>query len=156
MFEFCCQNRDKCNTLFEIFIFCPKIQLWFRKKIVDFFGWKTRENVVVLDFLAVDNFDFTKKVKKKSKTFRIVYTFAKFEFRSFSIINDFILLNSKLLEYPIESGIHNCCIKIYMIRIVLNLITPDLCIIHGKKVQSWLTPLEKLSWFWKHFPFRKP
>ena len=23
--------------------------------------WKTRENVVVLDFLAVDNFDFTRK-----------------------------------------------------------------------------------------------
>ena len=27
-----------------------------------FFGWKTRENVVVLDFLAVDNFDFTGKI----------------------------------------------------------------------------------------------
>ena len=25
------------NTLFEILIFCPKIQLWFREKIVDFF-----------------------------------------------------------------------------------------------------------------------
>ena len=25
-------------TLFEIFIFCPKIQLWFPKKIVDFLG----------------------------------------------------------------------------------------------------------------------
>ena len=52
-------------TLFEIFIFCPKIQLWFPEKIVDFFGWKTRENVVVLDFLAVDNFDFTRKIVKK-------------------------------------------------------------------------------------------
>ena len=29
-----------------------------------FFGWKTRENVVVLDFLAVDNFDFTRKIVK--------------------------------------------------------------------------------------------
>ena len=28
-------------------------------------GWKTRENVVVLDFLAVDNFDFTRKIVKK-------------------------------------------------------------------------------------------
>ena len=52
-------------TLFEIFIFCPKIQLWFPKKIADFFGWKARENVVVLDFLAVDNFDFTRKIVKK-------------------------------------------------------------------------------------------
>ena len=42
-------------TLFKIFIFCPKIQLW-----------KTRENVVVLDFLAVDNFDFTRKIVKKN------------------------------------------------------------------------------------------
>ena len=54
------------NTLFEIFIFCPKIQLWFPEKIVDFFGWKTRENVVVLDFLALDNFDFTRKIVKKN------------------------------------------------------------------------------------------
>ena len=52
-------------TLFEIFIFCPKIQLWFPMKIIDFLGWKTRENVVVLDFLAVDNFDFTRKIVKK-------------------------------------------------------------------------------------------
>ena len=36
--------------LFEIFIFCQKIQRWFREKPVVFFGWKTRENVVVLDF----------------------------------------------------------------------------------------------------------
>ena len=53
------------STLFEIFIFCPKIQLWFPEKIVDFFWWKTRENVVVLVFLAVDNFDFTRKIVKK-------------------------------------------------------------------------------------------
>ena len=34
--------------------------------MVDFFpGWKTRENVVVLDFVAVDNFDFTRKIVKK-------------------------------------------------------------------------------------------
>ena len=68
-------------TLFEIFIFCPKIQLWFPEKVVDFFsaknswkccgfglfscwqlwfhekncqkkiGWKTRENVGVLSKL---------------------------------------------------------------------------------------------------------
>ena len=42
------------------------MQLWFPEKIVDFFGWKTRENVVVLDFLAVDNFDYTKKIIKKN------------------------------------------------------------------------------------------
>ena len=61
IFEF---SRQK-YTLFEIFIFCPKIQLWFPVKIVDFLGRKTRENVVVLYFLAVDNFDFTRKIVKK-------------------------------------------------------------------------------------------
>ena len=49
-------------TLFEIFNFCTKIQLWFLEQIVDFFGWKIHENVVVLDFWAVDNFDFTRKI----------------------------------------------------------------------------------------------
>ena len=53
-------------TLFEIFKFCPKNQLWFPEKIVHFLGRKTRENVVVLDFLAVDNFDFTRKIIKKN------------------------------------------------------------------------------------------
>ena len=36
------------------------------RKLSIFFGWKTRENVVVLDFLAVDNFDFTRKILKKN------------------------------------------------------------------------------------------
>ena len=51
-------------ALFEIFIFCPKILLWFPEKIVDFSRWKTREIFVVLDFLAVDNFDFARKIVK--------------------------------------------------------------------------------------------
>ena len=38
------------TTLSESFIFCSKIQLWFRKEKWWFFGWKNRENVVVLDF----------------------------------------------------------------------------------------------------------
>ena len=53
------------STLFQIFIFSPKTQLWHPEKIVEYFGWKTRENVVVLDFLAVDNFDFTRIIVKK-------------------------------------------------------------------------------------------
>ena len=39
-------------TLLEIFIWVKTV--------------KTRENVVVLDFLAVDNFDFTRKIVKKN------------------------------------------------------------------------------------------
>ena len=58
--------------MFEIFILYPKIQLWFYEKIVDFLGWKTRENVVVLGFLAVDNFDFTRKVVEKKLDEKLV------------------------------------------------------------------------------------
>ena len=36
------------------------------------FGWKTRENVVVLDFLAADNFDFTRKIVKKNLGEKVV------------------------------------------------------------------------------------
>ena len=64
-------------TLLEIFIFCSKIQLWFPEKIVDFLGWKTRENVVVLD-----NFDFTRKIVKKvwEKNLWKCWGFVKIEF----------------------------------------------------------------------------
>ena len=46
--------------------FVQKFNFDFPEKIVDFFRWKTRENVVVLDFLAVDNFDFTRKIVKQN------------------------------------------------------------------------------------------
>ena len=42
-----------------------KFNFDFPWKLSIFLGWKTRENVVVLDFLAVDNFDFTRKIVKK-------------------------------------------------------------------------------------------
>ena len=38
-------------TLFEIFMFCPKINFDFPRKIVELFWVKTRENAAVLDFL---------------------------------------------------------------------------------------------------------
>ena len=62
----CLQGRKCQGKMFEIFIFCPKIQLWFPEKIVDFFWVKNSWNVVVWDFLAVDNFDFTRKIVKKN------------------------------------------------------------------------------------------
>ncbi len=59
-------------------------QLWFHeKKCQKNLGWKTRENVVVLDFLAVDNFDFTRKIAKKKfgmKNSRKCWGFFKIEF----------------------------------------------------------------------------
>ena len=55
----------KRSTLFEIFIFCPKFNFDFPRKL-SIFGVKTREIVVVLDFLTVDNFDFTRKIVKKN------------------------------------------------------------------------------------------
>ena len=49
---------------FELFS-CWK--LWFHEKNCQKkIGCKTRENVVVLDFLAVENFDFTRKIVKKN------------------------------------------------------------------------------------------
>ena len=69
------QSKIVIVTLFEIFIFCPKVQLWFPEKIVDFFGWKTPENVVALDFLAVDNFNSTIKIVKKKLDEKFVKMF---------------------------------------------------------------------------------
>ena len=51
-----------CCTLFKIFIFLSKNSTLISRENCRFFGWKTRENVVVLGFLAVDNFDFTRKI----------------------------------------------------------------------------------------------
>ena len=63
---------DFPNFLFEIFIFCPKMNFDFPRKLSIFLGWKTRENVVILDFLAVDNFDFTRKIVKKKIGWKFV------------------------------------------------------------------------------------
>ena len=56
-----CLNHIVRNLHF----FVQKLNFDFPRKIVDFFWVKTRENVAVLDFLAVDNFDFTRKIVKK-------------------------------------------------------------------------------------------
>ena len=86
----------RLNTLFEIFIFCPKIQIWFPEKIIDFFEWKTRENVVVLAFWAVYNFDCTRKIVKKMLGKKLVkmlefcqnWIFGHFDFsNSVSVMN---------------------------------------------------------------------
>ena len=47
-------------------IFVQKFNFNFLRKLSIFWGDKTRENVVVLDFLAVDNSDFTRKIVKKN------------------------------------------------------------------------------------------
>ena len=54
-------------TLFEIFIifFVQKFSFDFPRKNVELFSVKTRENAAVWDFLAVDHFDFTRKIVKK-------------------------------------------------------------------------------------------
>ena len=45
--------------------FVQKFNFGFSRKLSIFWGgWKTRENVVVLDSLAVDKFDFTKKTRE--------------------------------------------------------------------------------------------
>ena len=42
--------------------FGQKFNIDFPRKIVEFFWVKSRENAAVLDFLAIDNFDFTRKI----------------------------------------------------------------------------------------------
>ena len=45
--------------------FVQKFNFDFPRKIVELFWVKTRETAAVLDILAVDNFDFTRKIVKK-------------------------------------------------------------------------------------------
>ena len=42
-----------------------KFNFDFPRKLSIYWGEKTCENAAVLDFLAVDNFDFTRKIVKK-------------------------------------------------------------------------------------------
>ena len=56
-------SRNMLNTLFEIFIFCPKIQLWFPEKncriVLGENSWKC------CSFELFSCFDFTRKIVKK-------------------------------------------------------------------------------------------
>ena len=44
----------------------------FPRQIVELFWVKTRENAAVLDFLAADNFDFTRKIVKKNLSEKLI------------------------------------------------------------------------------------
>ena len=62
--------------------FIQKFNFDFPRKLSIILGGKTRENVVVLGVLAVDNFDFTKKIGKKNlvKNSWKCWGFVKIEF----------------------------------------------------------------------------
>ena len=53
-----------------------------REKLSNCFRVKTRENASVMDFLALDNFDFTRKIVKKIwvKNSSKCWSFVKIEF----------------------------------------------------------------------------
>ena len=53
------------HTVLNLHFLSKNITMIFPRKIVELFWVKTRENAAVLDFLAVDNFDFTRKIVKK-------------------------------------------------------------------------------------------
>ena len=55
--------------------FVQKINFDFPRKLSIFWGWKTRENVGGLGFLAVDIFDFTRKIVKKKLCEKLVKMF---------------------------------------------------------------------------------
>ena len=70
MIFFWCENSNgnfslRIHTV-PNFHFCPKFNLDFPLKLSIFLGEKLVENVVVLDLLADDNFDFTRKIVKKN------------------------------------------------------------------------------------------
>ena len=69
------ENRQK-SLVFHTFRnlhFLSKNSTLITQENCRFFFWvKTRENVVVLDFLAVDNFDFTRKIVKKKLSEKLV------------------------------------------------------------------------------------
>ena len=54
------------NTVPNLHFLSKNSALIYRDHCRFFGGWKIRENVVVLDFLAVDNFDFTRKIVRKN------------------------------------------------------------------------------------------
>ena len=56
------QHRSSIHTVRNLDFLCKKFNFDNSTKMSNFFGVKTRENLVVLDILAVDNFDFTRKI----------------------------------------------------------------------------------------------
>ena len=52
------------HTVRNLHFLSKKFHFDFPRKIVELFWVKTHENAAVLDFLAVDNFDFTRKIVK--------------------------------------------------------------------------------------------
>ena len=68
-------------TLFEIFIFLSKNSTLISRENCRFF--ETRENVVILEFLDVEDFDFTRNIVKKKigwKTRENVWVLSKMNF----------------------------------------------------------------------------
>ena len=62
------ENEGKLNSkahCSKSSFFVQKFNFDFPRNLSIFLGGKTRENVVVLDFLAVDTFNFTRKFVKK-------------------------------------------------------------------------------------------
>ena len=67
--QLCCLCHSHCS---KSSFFVQKFNFDFPKKLSIFLEWKTRENVVVWNFLAVDNFDFTRKIVKKNLSEELV------------------------------------------------------------------------------------
>ena len=53
------------HTVRNLHFLVQKFNFDFPRKFVESFWEKTRENAAVLDFLAIDNLDFTRKIVKK-------------------------------------------------------------------------------------------
>ena len=52
------------HTVRNLYFLSKNSTLIFPRKIFELFWVKARQNAAILDFLAVDNFDFTRKIVK--------------------------------------------------------------------------------------------
>ena len=57
--------NKQVHTVRNLHFLSKKVNFDVPRKIIELFWVKTRENAAVLDFLAVDSFDFTRKIVKK-------------------------------------------------------------------------------------------
>ena len=73
------------HTVRNLHFLSKKFNFDFLRKLSIFLGEKPRENVVVLGFLAVDNFDFTRKIAKNNlgeKLVKMLGFLSKLNFRT--------------------------------------------------------------------------
>ena len=107
-------------------------------------GWKTRENVVVLDFLAVDNSDFTRKIAKNNwvKNSSKCWSFDKIKLLDKNL-TIFLLVVRRWQNWHFHSfwSLHRSKLQIWMVLVVLEIRssgTSGCQRLHDEKLSPWI------------------